>query len=110
MENYLTPVILIIMALVAAYAVQNIRLAISLREKINIGDAVWHWALKAACEIAVNAAEQIAFENSDRLKFAEDYVYAYLAKAGFNFTEADRLIIRGAIEAALREMKEEIAE
>jgi len=113
MDN-LNPLVTLIIALIGA--VSGGLLALFAKGKQEVKEQIdehmpddWRWSLEAAAEIAVRAAEQMfdAGANGDKLEYAIDYIFDYMAKIGFELSEADRNLVQGAIEKAVYELKQE---
>jgi hypothetical protein len=105
MENIIMTIVLAIIAALTAYGVKLIRDARATASKSG-----WLYVLEHGAAVGVRFVEQTMekYTNEEKLGAAIDYVYAYLDRAGVNFTEDDKLIIKGAIEAALLKFKTEI--
>jgi hypothetical protein len=113
MEN-LNPFVTLIIALIGAVAGGLLTLFVKgkkgVKEEIDrIVPDEWHWALENGARIAVKAAEQLFDEeaNGDKLDWAIKYVFDYMDKVGLALNESDRLLIQGAIEKAVYDLKQE---
>ena len=105
MENILLTILLAVIAGATLYGVKLIR-----DVKSSASKSGWITVLEYGAAIAVRYIEQTMskYSNEEKLGAAIDYVYAYLARAGVNFSEDDKAIIKGAVEAALVKFKTEI--
>jgi hypothetical protein len=105
LENALLPLLLFAIAGLGALAIKLYK-----EGTARVGD--WSYILENGAKIAVLAAEQLfkSGEGEAKLRYAEKFVYEYLDNYGITFTDEQKGIVRGAIEAAVYELTREIVE